>query len=139
MTANRDEGTPRRAEDEEFAERLAASFSPAPLSPARRAAFDAALAERLEQRRRSRLLLPALAAAAGAAVAALAWLAAPGAFDPAATERGGADDVVAETSAALRWELELLDLNALTEADDPDRAERLPDDYAAIAGLFLDG
>jgi hypothetical protein len=138
MTANYDEGTPLRAEDEKFAERLAASFSPAPLSPARRAAFDAALATRLEQRRRSRLL-PALAAAAVAAAAALAWLAAPGAFDPAATGGGGADDVVAETSAAVRWELELLDLNALTDVDDADDAERLPDDYAAIAGLFLDG
>jgi hypothetical protein len=138
MTANRDEGTPLRAEDEEFAERLAASFSPAPLSPARRTAFDAGLAERLE-RRRSRLLLPALAAAAGAAAAALAWLAAPGAFDPAATGGGGANDVVAESSAAVLWELELLDLNALTDADDADAAERLPDDYAAIAGLFLDG
>ena len=139
MNANRDEGTPPRAEDEKFAERLAASFSPAPLSPARRAAFDEALAARLEQRRRSRLMLPALAAAAGAVAAALAWLTLPGAFDPAATGGRGAGDVAAETSAAVRWELELLDPNALTDADDAGDTERLPDDYAAIAGLFLDG
>lgn len=138
MTANQDERTPLRAEDEEFAERLAASFSPAPLSPARRAAFDDALAARLE-RRRSRLLLPVFAAAAGAAAAALVWLAAPGVFDPAATGREAADDAVAEASAAARWEFELLDLDSLTAADDADDLERLPDDYAAIAGTFLDG
>ena len=138
MTAKHDERTPLRAEDEELAERLAASFSPPPLSPAQRAAFDETLAAQLE-RRRSRLMLPALAGAAGAAVAALAWLAAPGAFDPGTSERGGAGDVVAEASAAVRWELELLDLDLLIDADDAEDAERLPDDYVAIAGLFLDG
>jgi hypothetical protein len=137
MTVNRDEGTPLRAENEEFAERLAASFSPAPLSPAQRAAFNEALAARLERRRRSRLLVPALAAAAGAAAAALVWLAAPGAFDPTATGGRAADDVVAEASAAARWELGLLDLDSLIDADDVDDFERLPDDYAAIAGTFL--
>jgi len=138
MTANRDERGPLSAEDEEFAERLAASFSPAPLSPAQRAAFDEALAARLE-RRRSRLLLPALAGAAGAVAAALAWLVAPGAFDPAASQPRGADDVVAEASAAARWELELLDLDSLTDPDAAAESEQLPDDYAAIAGIFLDG
>ena len=138
MTAKHDERTPLRAEDEEFAERLAASFSPPPLSPAQRAAFDETLAAQLE-RRRSRLVLPALAGAAVAVAAVLAWLAAPGAFDPAATERGRADDVVAEASAGARWELELLDLNSLADADDAEDAERLPDDYVAIADIFLDG
>jgi len=138
MTANRDEPTLPRDRDEEFVERLSAGFCPAPLSPARRAAFDEALAARLE-RRRSRLLLPALAAAAGAAAAALVWLLAPGAFNPAATGRQGAGDVVAEASAAARWELELLDPNSFTDSDDREDSERLPDDYAAIAGIFLDG
>jgi hypothetical protein len=31
-----------------------------------------------------------------------------------------------------------MDLNSLTDADDADDAERLPDDYVAIAGLILD-
>ena len=137
MTVSQDERTPLRAEDEEFAERLAASFSPAPLSPAQRAAFNEALVARLERRRRSRLLVPAIAAAAGAAAAAFVWLAVPGAFDPAATGRGAADGDVAEASAAARWELELLDLDSLIDADDADDLERLPDDYAAIAGAFL--
>jgi hypothetical protein len=137
MTANRDERGLLSAEDEEFTERLAASFSPAPPSPARRADFDEALAGRLE-RRRSRLLLPALAGAAGAAAAAIAWLVAPGAFDPAATQRE-ANDAVAEAAAAARWELELLDLDSLTDPDAAAESEQLPDDYAAIAGIFLDG
>jgi hypothetical protein len=137
MTENRDESAPLCVEDEAFAERLAASFSPGPLSPARRAAFDDALAGRLE-RRRSRRLVPALAAAAGVTAAALAWRVAPGVFDPTPTGRGGADDVVAEAAAAARWELDLLDLDSLTDADGADDAERLPDDYVAIAGLFLE-
>jgi hypothetical protein len=136
MTVNRDEGTPLRDEDREFAERLAASFSPAPLSPTQRAAFREALEARLE-RRRNRLLVPALAAAAGAAAAALVWLVAPGAFDPAATGRGAAEDIVAEPSAAAPWGMGLLDLDSLIDANGTDDLERLPDDYAAIAGAFL--
>ena len=142
MTANRDEGTPIRGEDEEFAERLAANFSPAPLSPAQRAAFNEALVARPLRHDPpvvgcSRLLVPAIAAAAGAAAAALVWLAAPGALDPTATGRGAADDVVAEASAAARWEFGLLDLDSLIYSDDVDDLEKLPDDYAAIAGTFL--
>jgi hypothetical protein len=138
MTVNRGERTPLRSEDEEFAERLSASFSPAPLSPAQRAAFDAALAERLA-RRPSRLLVPVLAGAAAAAAVALAWLLAPGAFDSAPTGRAGAGNVVADASDEASWELELLDPNALTNAGYPEDAEPLPADYAAIAGIFLDG
>jgi hypothetical protein len=136
MTANHDEQSPLRAEDAKFVERLAARFSPAPPSPARLAAFDDALAKRIARRRYSRLLVPALAAAAAAA--AVAWFVAPGALDPEATGRGG-DDIFAEASAAARWELDLLDPSSLIEPDDADDFERLPDDYAAIAGFFLDG
>jgi len=137
MTANRDERTPLRAKDEEFIERLAARFEPAPLSPARRAAFDAALAERIASRRRSRLLAPALAAAAAAV--AVAWFIVPADFDPAATGRGAGDDIAAEASAAAHWERELFDPSSLFEDDDVDDLEQLPDDYAAIADAFLDG
>jgi hypothetical protein len=137
MTANQDERTPLRAEDEEFVERLAARFSPEPLSPARRAAFDDALAARIARRRHRWLLVPALATAAVAA--ALAWLVAPGAFDPAKIGPANGDDVIAETTADTLWELELLDPNAFVERDEADDLEQLPDDYAAIAVVFLDG
>jgi len=38
-------------DEREFLERLAASFRPAPLAPAERTAFDAALADRIDRRR----------------------------------------------------------------------------------------
>ena len=137
MTANQDERKPLHSEDEEFVERLAARFSPEPLSPARRAAFDDALAARIARRRHRWLLVPALATAAVAA--ALAWLAAPGAFDPEKIGPENRDDVIAEATAATLWELELFDPDAFAERDDSDDLEQLPEDYAAIAVVFLDG
>ena len=136
MTPNRDDRAPLRGEDEELVERLAEGFAPAPLSPARRAAFDEALAVRIASRRRKRLLVPALAAAAAVA---LAWLVAPGARGPATNELAGEMDLLAEAEAAARWERELFDPDFLFESEEATDSEQLPDDYAAIAGAFLDG
>jgi hypothetical protein len=133
MRENRDETTPLSAEDEEFVERLSVGFAPVPLPPARRAAFDLALADRIASRRRSRLIAPVLATAVAAA--AVAWFVVPAALDPAATGRRG--EVVSESAA--RWERELFDPTALIGPEDADGAEQLPDDYAAIAAVFLDG
>jgi hypothetical protein len=137
MTPNRDDRAPLRGEDEEFVERLAEGFAPAALSPARRAAFDEALAVRIAGRRRKRLLVPALAAAAAAV--ALAWLVAPGARGPVTNELAGEKDLLAEAEAAARWERELFDPGSLFESEEAADSEQLPDDYAAIAGAFLDG
>jgi len=134
MTANRDDRAPLHTEDEEFIERLAEGFAPAPLSAARRAAFDHALAARIASPQRKRLLVPALAAVAAAA--ALAWFVAPGTLDPATNSEEG---VLAEAAAAARWERELFDPSSLFESEEADDAEGLPDDYAAIAVAFLDG
>ena len=52
--------------DAEFVKRLADHYAPSPLSPGQRAAWDVALAARLEKRRRA-MVLPGLATAALAA------------------------------------------------------------------------
>jgi hypothetical protein len=133
MRQNPDESTPLSVEDEAFVERLSEGFAPAPLCRARSAAFDDALASRIARPRRSRLIAPVLATAVAAA--AVAWFVAPAALDPAPIGSGAA--VVSE--AAARWERELFDPAALIGPEDAGDAEQLPDDYAAIAAVFLDG
>jgi hypothetical protein len=113
-------------------ERLRASYAPAPLSPARRVAFDTALRERLDPRERRSGLLPAFGALVAAGLAVV-FLLSPG-TPPA--------DTASPSPAALAsasWAEELLYEDAVGygerlrgEDDDP-----LPPQYAAIAGVFL--
>ena len=131
--------------DAEFVKRLADHYAPSPLSPGQRAVWDAALTARLETRRRA-VVLPGLATAALAATLVFGlggWLGFE-TDDPAVrpapvvsatqTQTLG---VSAEDSAS-----DLLDdweyLLALQPADDEEDGQ-LPDDYAAIAHIFLEG
>ena len=131
--------------DAEFVKRLADHYAPSPLSPGQRAVWDTALAARLEKRRRA-MVLPGLATAALAAALVFGlggWF---------GLERSGPSvrsapvvsatqtrtlDVSAEDSAS-----DLLDdweyLLAFQPADDEEDGQ-LPDDYAAIASIFLEG
>ena len=135
---------PERA-DAEFVKRLADHYAPSPLSPGQRAAWDTALAARLEKRRRA-ALLPGLATAA-LATALVFGLGGWFGFDrdaPAVRPAPGVSAtatrtlvVSAEDSAAEPlgdWEY----LLALQPADDEEDGQ-LPDDYAAIASIFLEG
>lgn len=138
MSSRKEDRTDLSREDEEFVERLAANFAPAPMRPAERVAFDEALWARLGRRSRRTILVPAFATVALAALVAL--LIFTGRFEPVATD-GGVEPgaVVAEASAAAQWEVELLYLRELTPPEERDDSELLPDDYLAIASVFLSG
>ena len=129
---------PERA-DAEFVKRLADHYAPSPLSPGQRAAWDTALAARLEKRRRA-ALLPGLATAA----LATALVFGLGGWFGSETDAPGVSAtatrtliVSAEESASDLtgdWEY----LLALQPADEEEDGQ-LPDDYAAIASIFLEG
>ena len=119
-----------RSEREERAlvERIAAEFAPPAMSEAGAAAFDARLRERLEERSRpDRVWLPALV---GAAAVLAVWLGA-GLWSPTDPPRSAA-------ARAGVWEAELL-LGSDVALDADAREAHLPDDYDAIAAVFLDG
>jgi hypothetical protein len=95
-------------EDRKFAARIAAGYAPPPMTPARAAAFDRALAARRAARPRWPLLaLPALGAAAAAA-----WL----------LTAGPAPAPAAPAAETYDWSV----------ADEPS----LPPDYEVLAMLY---
>lgn len=115
-------GQQHELEDREFVDRLAASYAPTPLTPARRVAFDAALRGRIHRPRPWRLLALPLATAS---LAAVVWFGFSG-------ERGR------DAAGTSAWDSELFlssDISALGDRDDSDV---LPDDYLVIAGIFMD-
>ena len=156
MKSDRDDEIRLSPGDARFVEKLAEAYAPERLTAEERIAFNAALEARLQERRRSARLVPALAGAVAAA--AVAWLLLPGATPPPSEPRAsavvaGADAPVpmqagaTEAGAALElgafdavdWELELLDSDTLLDDDGGAAEDLLPDDYLAIASVFLDG
>jgi len=116
-----------RIDDDEgnFADRLAAHYAPPPWTSAARVGFDEALRARIERRPRRGWLVPALACAA----VALVWIG----FLLRPAERQSVPVV------AGVWENELFLSSDVSPLDDGGDREGLPDDYLAIASLFLDG
>lgn len=113
-------------DEAEFANRLAFHYQPRPWTPAERGQFDADLRARIERPRRRGMPIPALAALA---VALLAWIG----FGLLPARNGSSPDV------ASVWESELFLSSDVSPLDDRDDSEALPDEYLAIASLFLDG
>jgi len=113
-------------QDRAFADRLAAHYAPPPWTATQRAGFDEALRARIERPRRRGLLVPALAAVAAAA---FVWVGSS--LRPAGDE---SNPVLASV-----WDSELFLSSDVSPLDDRDDSEALPDDYLAIASLFLDG
>ena len=113
-------------QEETFVNGLAAHYTPQPWTSAQRARFDEALQARLERPRRRGFLVPALASAAAAA---LIWFSfsSDREVDPS------------KPVVASAWENELFLSSDVSPLDDRDEGEVLPDDYLAIASLFLDG
>jgi hypothetical protein len=132
MTDPRDDRAPLDGADREFVERLASSYTPAPMTAARRAGFDAAIRARLEWPRRLPVLIPAVGVAAAAALAWVVLSYSIGPIRPPGGEDSGA--VVASS-----WEDELFLSSDLSAAEDRDETATLPEDYLAIAGVFLGG
>ena len=135
---------PERA-DAEFVKRLADHYAPSPLSPGQRAAWDTALAARLEKRHRA-VVLPGLATAALAATLVFGL---GGWFelerdDPSVRPAPEVSATAARTLVVSAEDSasDLLDdweyLLAFQPADDEEDG-LLPDDYAAIASIFLEG
>jgi hypothetical protein len=121
-------------DDARWLERVRALYAPEPLDAAKRAAFDARLRERLERRRRSLPLLPALGAAALAAV--LVWNARPAAT-PEAIPVAQLSPAAQASPADARWERSLL-LGDPTRARAAGQSKELPPDYRAIEYAFFD-
>ena len=113
-------------EEKAFADRLATHYAPPPWTSAKRVGFDEALRARVERPQRRGFLAPALATVA---VAALVWVSFS--LRPAGDE---SNPVVTSV-----WENELFLSSDVSPLDDRDDSEGLPDDYLAIASLFLDG
>lgn len=123
MTDEREEAALRPG-DRELVEWVGRHTAPPDETPARRAAFHASLRARLEPRRRL-LVAPALAAVA---TACLVWWALPTSLP------------VGPASVALdaAWEDELLLSSDLSPSADEDESRYLPQDYQAIAFVFLE-
>jgi hypothetical protein len=112
-------------QNRDFVDHLAAHYAPPALSSAERVAFDDSLRARIARPRRPGLLAPALAAT----VVALVWFTFP--------LRLGEEET--NPVFASVWEEELFLSSDVSPLDDRDDSEVLPDDYLAIASLFLGG
>jgi hypothetical protein len=132
MTSPRDERPVLDGAEKEFVDRLARDYAPSPMTAAERAAFEAAIRARLERPERRPVLIPALAAAAAAALLWFVLFHSGGPIRlPGEEER--------EAVVASSWEDELFLSSDLSTSEDRDESETLPQDYLAIAGVFLGG
>ena len=110
-------------EDAAFVQRVADAYAPAPLSPGRRAAFDAELDSRLARDRwRFAPWAAAVVVAGAAALLVLARLPAAPVQEVADTQ----DDAIAEEEFVL----------ALSDGSSDAFENTLPTDYQAIASLL---
>ena len=136
MSSPSDDRPKLAPEDEDFVKRVAASYAPPSMAAAERAAFDEALLGRIRRSHAARrwLTLAGLPAAAAAGLAAV-WLFSgwPG------TDGLVPSDKIAPTLGARAWEEELFLDAGFFESEQPDESELLPEEYIAIAGVFLDG
>lgn len=135
MTHPRDERPPRGGAEEEFVDRLASVYAPAPMTAAERVAFDDAIRARIERPARRPMRIPMMGAAAAAAAAALVWLVLTQTEGPI----GSPGEEESGTAVAASWEDELFLSSDLGASEDRDESEILPDDYLAIASAFVDG
>ena len=133
MSSPSDESPKLTPEDEDFVKRVAASYAPPPMAAVERAAFDEALLGRIRRGHpaRRRLMAAGLPAAALAAV----WLL----FLSPGTERLAPSEETVPALSARAWEEELFLEGESLESEQPDESELLPEEYIAIASVFLDG
>ncbi len=130
-------------DDEAWLERMREVYAPPPMSPTERRAFDARLEERIEAESQRgpfglRLWQPIAVAAVAAAAA---WLAFAPSSDPTPELVPAPTEFASSRTATslADWEREILAAAEPTAGSDVAVGEDiLPDDYRAIAGLFLD-
>lgn len=123
--------------DARFAAKLGELYAPEPRTAEQRAAFARELEARLERRRSRAAWLPALAGLGAAA--AMAWVVLWPASDPGPDVGGSLVDAAA-TRDDLEWQLFYPDrlLEDRMETASERRDGGLPDEYMAIASVFLD-
>jgi len=137
MNEKSDEGSLLSSEDDRFVGRLAEHYAPPPLGAQRRSALDAELCERIATPRGLGFVRPAFATAGVGVAIGLALLL--GAFDSTLPERERPGIVIVDAQSAAEWENSLFDTGSFDDVDAGSDLDGLPDDYAAIAGIFLDG
>ena len=137
MNERPDEHPLLSAEDDEFVGRLVEHYAPPPLSAARSAALDRELRDRIAAPRALGFARPAFASAVAGLAIGLAL--ALGAFESTLPEVARPGAAVPEAPSVAAWERDLFDLESFDDVDADGDLEGLPDDYAAIAGIFLDG
>jgi hypothetical protein len=136
MSLPSDERSKLAREDEDFVKRVAASYAPPPMAAARRAAFDEALLGRIRRSHPARRWLMAAWLPAAAAVALVAvWIFS---LSPGTDGLVPSEKIVPALSARV-WEEELFLDGGSFESEQPDESELLPEEYIAIASVFLDG
>ena len=118
-------------EEKQFVEKLGAHYTPAPMTAAKRVAFDEALWARVERPGRRGFLI---ATAVVATAAALFWLLVVPSLGP--TGRQGVD---VNAAVAAAWEAELFLSSDVSASADRDESEMLPEEYQVIASVFLGG
>ena len=132
MTSPGDERPPLDSAEAEFVDRLAAAYAPVPMTAGERAVFDEAIRARLERPRWRPLLVPAIGAAAAAALVWFVFSQTIAPIPPPGEEKSAA-------LVASSWEDELFLSSDLGISEDRGESETLPEDYLAIASLFLGG
>ena len=135
MSLPSDERPKLAREDEGFVKRVAASYAPPPMAAAERAAFDEALLGRIRRGQPARRWLMAAWLPAAAAALAAVWLFS---LSPGTDGLVPSEKIVPALSARV-WEEELFLDGGSFEAEQPDESELLPEEYIAIASIFLDG
>ena len=134
MTQPRDAWSQLDHAEEQFVRRLAAHYTPKPLTPARRVALDEALWARLQRQPRQTQRTLALATIAAAMlITCLSW---SSLFMPPAHDSRPSVSMSAMSSTET-WEYELLYPRELTDTAERDDGAILPDDYLVIAREFL--
>jgi hypothetical protein len=134
----RNEPTPLDREDARLVARVRDAWAPEPLTPVRRAVFDAGLQERLDAARRRRGLWPALGAGlVAASLGALLMIGQEPAAPPAPVVVAAPEPTPEERERTARAAA-LLYASVDDEDERDAEAPGLPLEYAAIAGVFLD-
>lgn len=145
MSSEHDDRVSLGADDAEFVSRVADTFAPGELAPARRAELDAELRARVEATSYLggwRTTGLAAVTAGALAIAALLAIDRNGILEPDAIGGAQLAGLAANPltdSDADAWERGLLDPDWTGDSEYYDESEELPDDYVAIAGIFLDG
>jgi hypothetical protein len=131
-----DDRPPLDREEARFIEYLASHYTPPPMSAAKRVALDAALWARLRGRSRRIRWVPALATVA--VVGIVVWFVMIGRVTQ--LPKGGREpgDGRIAVPRIVPWEYEFIFPPQPSAGDAQDENPVLPDDYVAIAQVFLD-